>query len=151
MIPFVITFYKFELVEYFGNHYFGQVENLTYIDDILFKDIVLKLIDSYMHKLTFNEVITWSNFCSCVNSNSYDTSIFFSIKYFDPILYEWNNYDIDDSILETNFIKILSSQIDNKKIFYSIEYTNQIEKTNKKKIIRYKNNSAPKSDFIVEF
>lgn len=150
MFPFVILFKREDLIEYFDGHYFGQAETISQIDEVIW-NIVSDLIELNKSKLKFNEIITWDNFCSCVNSCTYDNSVFFSIKYFDSTLSKWIEYTIDDSILETNFIKISSKYFDNKKIFYSNDYSKQIEKVNEKKITKCKNKSVNKSDFIIEF
>ena len=78
MIPYVISFAQTNKLENMKNHY-GKVSRVEQINNVIF-DFVKELTVSYSQILKFNDSINWSNFCSCVNSNTYDNSLFFSIK-----------------------------------------------------------------------
>lgn len=150
MYPYVITWNK-NVAEYFDetSRYDFVWNDTKRIDERIF-EIIEELIESHYDKLNFHSEcgITWENFCQCVNAEPYNTSIFFSIKYWNSDCAKWCDYVMEDFVLEREFIKIASKYFDKKVISYSNEFVSPINKANQKKINKTK--IRAKTNLIVE-
>lgn len=142
MIPFVII-WNINAFEYFDENYFGHVENLHEIINII-NNLMIEIINTHEKKINYHikcDELNWEFFCEIVNNKPYCNNVFFEIKYFDISMNKWNVLEFDDIVLEKNFIKLINNLL-NKKIYFSNNITDKFDKININKynnILKQKN------------
>ena len=134
MYPFVVIWTSNDLILNEYSNYYGYVNNL---DDIIskFNNLIIDIIKLYEHRIKnsiFYGDLNWNKFCSIVNNQSYDDSVFFDIKYFNIQDLKWYHFEIDDIDLEKNFIKSIR-ELFNTKITFSSNIIDKLDTFNNKK------------------
>jgi hypothetical protein len=111
MFPFIITWATDNLKEIFKDITYNNVDELKQIDKIIY-EFIDKIILIYDIKIK-NEIRNYGickpkQFYEIVNSQHYNDTIFFSIKYFDTIGKTWKDYKINEAKLNKYLISHLT-------------------------------------------
>ena len=133
MICFIISWKSDQLIEMFGNNYYGSVKCKDAIFEIFLHHIKELIINI---KPVVESKYTWLDFVLTINKEPYNDYLDYEIKYYEND--EWKEYLIEQNFLEMHFISLFV-QIHKYRPMYSPEITDKLKKVILKKLPKTSN------------